>query len=164
MKLLSALGLDPKILIAQLINFSVLLFVLWRYGYRPLLKFMEDRKSKIAKGVEDARLATVRLNEAEKNGKDTIIKAKKEALAIIEKAKLKAGLKQKEIITLAKEEIAKIIQVEKERIKHERVEVMTGVKNELADLVILALEKVLAEKIDATKDKLLITKVIKELK
>ena len=164
MKLLSALGLDLKILIAQLINFSVLLFVLWRYGYRPLLKFMEERKSKIEKGVEDARLATEKLNEAEKKGKNTIITAKKEALAIIDKAKQKAELKQKEIVALAKEEVAKSIQTGKEKIKQERTEVMKGVKNELADLVILALEKVLEEKIDATKDKLLITKVIKELK
>jgi len=58
MKLLQALGLDIRILSAQLINFAVLLFVLWRFGYKPILKFLDDRKDQIEKGVDDAKKAT----------------------------------------------------------------------------------------------------------
>jgi len=164
MELFNALGLNLKILLAQFINFAVLLFVLWKYGYKPLLKMMDDRKKKIEKGVEDAQLATEKLNDAEKAGKETIITAKKEALAIIDKAKVVAEDKKKEIVESAKEEVAQVINSEKEKIQQDKAEALKDVKNELASLVVMALEKVLGEKIDPKKDEALIAKVIKDLK
>ena len=47
MELFSALGLDLRIFIAQFINFAVLVFVLYRFAYNPILKLLEERKEKI---------------------------------------------------------------------------------------------------------------------
>ena len=164
MELLTALGLNVKILIAQLINFAVLFFVLWKFGYKPMLKMLADRKDKIEKGVSDAELATQKLSEAGEKEKEIVLKAKKEAIALIEEAKADAERRKGEIVAKAKEEVGVIINQEKEKIQAEKADVLKSVKKEISSLVIEVLEKVLEEKIDSKKDEDLIKKVVKELK
>lgn len=164
MELLSALGLNVQILIAQFVNFAVLLFVLWKFGYKPMLKMLEERRKKIEKGVSDAELATKKLFEAEEKEIEVISKAKREALALIDKAKKEAGEKKNEIVASAKEEIGIVINQEKEKIQAEKAELLKSVKREVSSLVMISLEKVLKEKIDGKKDEALIKKVVRELK
>ena len=52
MELFNALGINLKILVAQLINFLVLFIVLYKFGYKPMLKFLDDRKDKIEETEE----------------------------------------------------------------------------------------------------------------
>ena len=47
MDLLQDLGVDGPKLIAQLINFAIVLFVLWRFAYKPVLEMLENRRQKI---------------------------------------------------------------------------------------------------------------------
>ncbi len=54
MKLITALGLDYRILLAQFFNFAILLFVLWRFAYKPVFNILEERRAKIAKGISDS--------------------------------------------------------------------------------------------------------------
>jgi len=164
MELLNALGLNIKILIAQLINFAVLVLILWKFGYKPILKFLNDRKDKIERGVLDAEKATARLEEISDKEKEIIKKAKKEALIILEKAKKQGDENRKEIIDEAKEEIGQLINQEKAEIQIEKRETLKEIKREVADLVIRAVERIIREKIDNKKDKDLIKKIVKDLK
>jgi len=158
------LGLNIKILIAQLINFAVLVLVLWRFGYKPILKFLDERKEKIEQGVLDAKKAMAKLEEISDKEKEIIKRAKKEALIILEKARKQGDKNRKEIIDEAKEEIGQIINEEKAKIQVEKGETLKEIKREIADLVIKSVEKVLEEKIDEKKDKELIQRIIKDLK
>ena len=54
MELLQTLGIEPKLLIAQIVNFAILLFVLWKVAYKPLLALMKERSDRIQKSLEDA--------------------------------------------------------------------------------------------------------------
>jgi len=164
MELFNALGLNIKILIAQLINFAVLVLVLWRFGYKPILKFLDERKEKIEQGVLDAKKAMAKLEEISDKEKEIIKRAKKEALIILEKARKQGDKNRKEIIDEAKEEIGQIINEEKAKIQVEKGETLKEIKREIADLVIKSVEKVLEEKIDEKKDKELIQRIIKDLK
>lgn len=164
MKLFQALGLDIRILIAQLVNFAILLLVLWRFGYKPILKFLDDRKDKIEQGVLDAKKAAVRLEEISAKEKEILKKAKKEALIILEEAKKQSDENSKEIIDKAKEEIGQIINQEKAKMQVEKGETLKEIKMEVADLIIQAIEKVLEKKMDSKKDKELIKKIVKNLK
>ncbi|SRR6056297_1463177 len=164
MKLFNALGLDPQILIAQLVNFAVLVFVLYKFAYNPILNFLKQRKEKIKQGVEYADQAEKELEEARQEKKGIIKEAKKEAMTITEKAKEEGEEKRKKIVDNAKEEVGQIINQEKEKIRAEKAESLKEAKKEVADMVVLALEKVLEEKVDSKKDKDLIQKTIKEIK
>ena len=164
MKLFAAFGLDWKILIAQLINFAILVFVLYKFGYKPFFKFLEDRTSKIEAGIENADKASKKLAEITEKEIEVLKTAKKEALKIIETARLESEENKKKAVEKAKEEIGQIINKEKQSMQQEKAEVLRDIKNEVSSLVISAVEKVLAEKMDSKKDKEMIEKVIADLK
>lgn len=164
MELFNALGLNLKILIAQFFNFAIFLFILWKFAYKPMLKFLDDRKDKIEKGITDAEKAEKRLVELEEEKKkvleETLNKAKKEAKDIIETSTKAGEEKRNMIITKAKEEIKDIISNEKEKINLEKAQAIKEVKQEVTDLVILSLEKVLNKRIDPKKNEKIIKDII----
>lgn len=164
MRLFDALGLDLRIFIAQLINFSVLIFVLWRFAYKPILKVLDDRRLKIAKGVEDSNKAEERLAQAEAEKKEVISLARKEANEIIEEAKQKAELRYQEIIAKTKLDIKLLIDEEKEKIEGDRKQAVKAIKKEAAQMVVSALAKILPERVDKHSDNEMIEAVLKDLK
>jgi F-type H+-transporting ATPase subunit b len=164
MKIFSAFGLDIKILIAQLINFGILLFVLWKFAYKPMFKILDDRKKKIEDGIENAAKAEVKLREISEEEKKIMIEAKKEAAKILDEARLMAEESRKRNIDKTKEEIGQLINQEKENMRQEKAEVLKSINREVADLVMITVEKVIEEKMSGAKDEELIKKAIGKLK
>lgn len=164
MKLISALGLDYRILLAQLFNFAILIFILWRFAYKPVFNILAERRSKIAKGLKDGEEASKKLIEAEEEKKIFIAEARKEANDIIEEAKGKAELRYQEIVSKAKSDLKIVIDDEKEKIKAERNSAILDVKKEAAKMISIALLKILPEKTDDKSDAKIIAKALEELK
>jgi F-type H+-transporting ATPase subunit b len=160
MELFDALGINGKILLAQFINFAIMIFILWKFAYKPILKFLEDRRKKIEEGVKNSDLAISKLKEIEEKEREVIVEAKKEALEIIDKAKNNAEEKGAELIKKAQEEASSIIVKEREKFNQEKNEAFKEMKNNLSELVVLAVEKVLEEKIDPGKDREIIKRVL----
>lgn len=164
MKLISALGLDLRILLAQLINFAILILVLWRFAYKPVFAILEERRSKLIKGVKDSEAAEKRLAEADEKKKEIIAISRQEANEIIEQSKKKAELRYQEIIAKSKLDLEQIVEDEKAKIVIEKNNAILEIKKETAQIISLALSKILSEKVDSKKDSELISKVIKDLK
>lgn len=162
MELFSALGLDWRIFVAQLINFSILLFVLYRFAYKPVFKVLEDRQKKIEKGVDDAERAIKLLEEIENKEMAVIRKAKKDAADFMSEMKKQAEVKRKEIIDKTKKDVAGIIEKEKEKISYERESLVAEVRKEISDLVILASQKLVEGKIDLKANDKIIQEMIKK--
>jgi F-type H+-transporting ATPase subunit b len=164
MKIFTAFGLDIKILIAQLVNFSILLFLLWKFGYKPMLKMLNDRKDKIETGLENAARAEEKLKEIGEEEKKVMIEAKKEAAKILDDARAMAEESRKKNIDKTKEEIGQLINQEKENMRQEKAEILKSINREVAELVTIAVEKVMAEKMTGAKDEELIKKAIEKVK
>jgi len=163
MGLIQAFGLNLKILLAQLVNFAILLFVLYRFAYKPIFSFLEERRKRIEKGVKDAEKAVIRLGEIEDERKKTMADAKKEACRLIEEAKELADKKRDDMINNAKDQIKTVIADEKKKIAAEKAETMRELKREVAGLVTLAVEQVVRERMDDLKDKSMVERVVKSL-
>lgn len=97
-ELLSQLGINGKLLIAQAINFGVVLVVLTFVIYRPLTRLMEERRRKIALGMQSAEIAEARLLEIENERKNIIANADREAIRIMTDAERMGGEKASEIL------------------------------------------------------------------
>jgi F-type H+-transporting ATPase subunit b len=164
MELLEALGINLKILFAQLVNFAVLLFVLWRFAYRPIINLLKQRREKVSQGVEDAKSAELKLTEAKEKEREVIVEAKKEAQNIIDEATVRAEKKKQAILDQAKEEVGQVINAEKKKIQQEKTDTLKSIKADISGLVILAVEKVVKEKVDSSTDKKIIKEAIKDLK
>ncbi len=163
MGLFEALGINLKILLAQLVNFSVLVFVLWRFAYKPVMKVLKDRREKIIQGVKSAEASEEKLAQAKTKEKEIITEAKKEALKIVEESKKRGEEKYEEIVNKSKEDIGQIINQEKDKIRQEKEEVLLEIRQEIGSLLSLGITKFLDKKIDKENDEAIITEVSKQL-
>ena len=161
MELIKTFGIEWKLLIAQIINFFVLFFLLKRYAYKPILKMLEDRKDKIEKGLKDAEASQKKLMEIETKEKAVLTEARKQAQEIIAKAEEVAVKNKEEIIVAAKVQSEKILSDSAKKIETEKTLMFQEVKKQIAQLVVAATGKIIDEKMDASKDKTLIEKAIK---
>jgi F-type H+-transporting ATPase subunit b len=83
MEALANLGIDWKLLVAQVVNFAVVLLVLKRFAYQPMLKLLDERTAKIEKGLADAENAGKKLSEIEIQEKAILMEARTEAKRIL---------------------------------------------------------------------------------
>ena len=75
-ELVKTFHIDAGLLLAQLVNFLIVLVVLYKFAYKPILKTLNDRTGKIEKGLKDAEDAQIKLAEMEKKEKEILTKAK----------------------------------------------------------------------------------------
>ena len=92
-------GIDGWLLLAQTVNFSILLFVLWRFAYQPVLNMLEKRRKRVKKSIAQAEQIEKDRARTSKEFEATLLEAKAEAEAIVAKAKktgeeLKAQMQQ----------------------------------------------------------------------
>lgn len=159
--LVKTFHIDTSLLLAQMINFVIVLIVLYKFAYNPILKVLNDRTNRIEKGIQDAEAAGKKLTEMEQKEKEVLIEAKEEARKIIDKAE-KTALKNTEDIKIsAKEQSGKILEDAKEQIEQEKNKAVKEAKTEISELVMSATEKIIGEKMTSEKDKELIEKSIK---
>lgn len=159
--LIETFHIDIKLLFAQMINFAIVLSVLYFFALKPLMKTMNDRTKKIEKSLKDAEDINLKKEELEKEYKKTITAAKGEANEIIENAKKQSDEKGRKIIENAKAEVGLIINSEKEKLHKEKELILKEIKNDVADLAMKSLEKILEKKIDDKENSQIIKNSIK---
>lgn len=123
--LLTQLGVDWKLLLAQGANFLILLTVLTIFVYKPLLKMLEERGRKIEAGLKGAEKAESRLKDIERIKQDTLSRADKSALEVISLAEENARKRSGEIVAGAEkkaEDVLKSAAVVAEHKKKEELE------------------------------------------
>lgn len=162
MELLDKLGIDWRLLIAQLVNFLILILILYKFLYRPLLKILEDRKEKIEKGLRDAEQLGVELEKTKELQAEEIKKAKIEAREIIEEAGKRAEAAGAETKQKTKAEVEKLITVAKNQMIAEKEKMMNEVKKETVEMVLAVAEKVIGKSMDAKAQKNLIEETLQE--
>ena len=159
-ELISTFHIDIKLIIAQLVNFGIVLFVLKKFAYGPVLKMMQERTDKIEKGMADAESAGKKILEIAEKEKEVLVEARKQAQEIVTKAEEIAKKNKEEIIAEAKNQSEKILSDSAKKIEQEKNQMMQEVKGQIAELVIAATGKVIGEKMDSEKDRIIIEKVI----
>ncbi|PIP67013.1 MAG: ATP synthase F0 subunit B [Parcubacteria group bacterium CG22_combo_CG10-13_8_21_14_all_41_9] len=153
MEILQAFGLDIKLLIANLVNFLILVFILYKLGYKPILKFVKERQDKIEKGIKHAEEAAKRLDDAATEQDKILSKAHKEAQNIIGKAKDQAKIQADAIVKRTKDEASAIVAKAKKEISLEKEQSLLSVRKEAGVAVIAATEALLKKKVDSKEDK-----------
>ena len=140
-------------LIAQILNFLVLVFVLAKFVYKPVLGIMEERKNKIASDLETAEKAK---NDAEAVKAEYAAKladARQEAQAIIENARKTAQAAHDKIMADTKVEQEQYVAAQKEIIATEKKKAMDEVRAQVISLSMIAAGKIVEQKLNSEEDK-----------
>ncbi len=154
------LGLNWKLFIGQVINFSVILLILWKWVFRPVSGALENRRKKIEDSVAKAEIIEKQLQETTAIREQQLRKTAAEAETILKKNTEAAEKAKAELISTAKHESEKILATAKITIETEKQQMLREVKTEITDLVVMATEKIINEKMDEKKDKELIREII----
>lgn len=145
-QLFAAFGIDWKLLIAQAVNFGVLLAALTYLLYKPVLKTLDERKAKVAQGVIDAEEAEKKLAEADSTVGERLHKAEGEAEAIVASARESAQSEKARILKEAEVRAQGLEADAEARAKEAAATALRESEKEVARLAVLAAEKVLREK------------------
>lgn len=164
MELFSALGIDWKILIAQVVNFVLLGFILYKIGYKPILQFVQERTAKIEHGIQQAEQAKMALDNATAEQQRLLAAAKRDGQHLLDEAKTQAMQQGQNIVERSKVEAGKVIEKAKQDIRLEHNKMLQAAKAELGEVVILACERILREKLTSKEDKALIERTLQEIK
>ncbi len=163
MEALAKLGINPLLLVAQIVNFLILLWILNRFLYKPILKLFKDRSSKIEEGIKTAENLKKQAADAEERHKQYLDEAKKEAHRIIEHATKLGEQEKKKIIEMANEEARKIIERTMQEISAEKQNILTDIKREVGEMVVMLSAEMIKKKLDEKTQRDLIEEAIKEV-
>jgi F-type H+-transporting ATPase subunit b len=145
-EVLHAFGIDWRLVVIQVFNFTLMIAVLWYFLYTPILSVINEREQKIKKGVEDAELASKKLTEADSEKATILQKAHGESESIVLRAKGHANEKGAAIITDAEQRSERILQDAKNKAEELKVRAHKESEAEIAKVAILAAEEILKQK------------------
>ncbi|MES2930228.1 MAG: F0F1 ATP synthase subunit B [Patescibacteria group bacterium] len=144
--------IDWKIIIAQAINFIIVLVILYFLALKPLKKIMSERQSRIEGGLEDAKRNAKILADTKKEYDAIVVQAKTEAHEIFQEGKRDAEAKKTEMLEQAKVDVDRMIADGKNALEGEKAKMIEEAKKEIITLVVAATEKLLEDKADASFD------------
>ncbi len=145
---LGSLGINLKIFIAQLINFGIVLLVMWKFAYGPIVKLLEERQEKIESGVKSAEKAEKRLIEIEAEQKTILAQARTQASQVLEEARSLSQERKDLMIAKAKDEVASVVTQGKAQLVHEKEQMLRDMRSEIAQMAVSAAQRILAESVD----------------
>ena len=145
-QLLSAFGINGKLLLAQLINLGVLFAGLSYLLYRQVMKVLDDRRATIASGIEAAKEAEQKAVEADEQASIVVKGAEAEAESIVSGARESAQSERARILKEAEARAASVECDAEARAKEDSARILRESEKEIARLAVLAAEKVLRQK------------------
>ena len=148
--------LDPGLFVWTILTFLVLLGVLAKFAWNPLLKMLKDREELIRSSLEDAEKAKMELERLNTEGQDIINKARSAAQTILSEGKAASSKMKEETLSSAKEQ-AKVILTEAEKqIQIEKDKAIAEIKSEVVDLSLSVATKLIKKNISREDNQALI--------
>lgn len=159
---MEGLGINWKLLIGQIVNFVILLFLLKRFAYKPFLAVLEQRKKRIEEGIKKADEIEKKTEEIKVRREEILEKAKGKSFRIIKEGEKRAEERSKEIISSAEKEKNEILEKGREEIKSERRATEKNLREEAIKMSLILSEKFLEEKLNEEKDKKIINRFLED--
>lgn len=158
--ILTSLGIDWRLFISQTIAFVILLAILTKFVYPPLIKSIDKRRETIEAGLNEAKEAQKALAEAEKRATSLLAEARQEADDIVARGHAESSAMLSEAEAKAKQRAERIVKEARDQLQADVVKARASLKKDTMQLVALATEKIISEKLDDTKDAQLVARAI----
>lgn len=151
-------------ILLQILNTLILFAGLSYFLFKPVTKFLQERKDSIAGEYEAAENAKSEAAQLKLSYQQKIDAIKEEAQMIIRDATRKGDVRKEEIIKLAEEESKRIIQRAKVEVGRERTKAMDQLKDDMIEIALAAASRVIQETLDEDAHQKLIQQYIQEMR
>ena len=154
---------DLQQIISQSLSFLLLLFILKRFAWRPLLSVIDHRREQIARDVRQAEERKAEMERLQEEYRRRLAQIEEEARAKVQQAIAEGRRVSAEIQEQARAQAQAILVKAKETVELELDKARVTLRNQMATMTIDALERLLRQKIDATADRQLVDAILDEL-
>ena len=145
MEALRPLGIDPALLVAYLINFVILLFLLRLFLYRPILNMLEERKTRISQALAQADKVRQQADVQRADFQRELEDARKSSQEAAKRAAEETEKMREGILVEARKTADQLKEQAKQQIDVERQQVMTEMRQQVVDLAVDLTRKVIGE-------------------
>jgi len=129
-------GLDWPHFVAQVLSFSIVTFLLYRFAYKPILTILEERRQRIAESLANAEKIKAELAKTEAMQREALEKANAQAAKLIEEARAAAARVQEQETQKAIAAAEQIIAKAREATAQDHAKMMADLKREVGRLVV----------------------------
>lgn len=150
-------------MILQLISTLLLFFILRHFLYKPVSKFMNDRKEGIQGDIDDAKALKNEAIELKSEYELKINEAKVEGQNIIEASRKRGEEIKEDIVSEAREEANGIMEKARVEIEREKEKALEEIKLQAGEMAILIASKVIDKNLDMNLQKDMIDKFVDEV-
>jgi F-type H+-transporting ATPase subunit b len=157
------LEINPGLIIWTIVTFVLLVFVLGKFAWKPLLQALQSREQEIADALRKAEEAKKDAERMIQENKAAMEKANNETARLIAEGRAIAEQLKSDVVAKAHESAKKMLEQAKDEIGRERDAAVQQLRSEVADLAVSAAEKILDETLDGAKQKKMIDTVIQQL-
>jgi F-type H+-transporting ATPase subunit b len=159
---LGELGINLPSLLAQLVNFGILLGILYLVAYKPIMKMLDERANRIKDSMEQTEVIKDKAEKAEEEIAQQLKEAGRQSQAVIDRGVRTGEEMRQKAQEEAKKEAEALLARARNEIRRERDGVIDDLRREFADLTILAAGKVIDRSLDREAHRQLIDKVLEE--
>lgn len=153
---MEALGINIGYLLMQIFGIGSLILLLTGLVYKPMLRVLDERKAKIAKGLEDARQAAIARDNADADVKKILDEARAEAAKVRQDATVQAENQANGILAQAREEAKSLVESARDDAEAERNQILADLRGQVASIAIAAANKLVGESLDESRQRALI--------
>ena len=161
--LINNFGINGYLLIAQIVNFLIVLYLLKRFAFGPILKLLEDRRKTIAESIKNAEETQRLLAQTEEKEKQVLQKAQSQAQEMLSDAKKQVGVLQQEAEIATKGRIEKMLSEATGKIQQETQLAEKQLATHVTRLSVDVLEKSLRGFFTDKEQKEVVEKAIKKI-
>ena len=154
---MEALGINLGYLIVQILGIIILLLIMKHFVYAPMLRVLDERKARIAKGLEDSRQAAIARDNADAEAKKILDAARLEASKLRQDAVAQAEETAKAIEAKANADGKVIISNARADAEEERNRILSELRGQVAAISIAAANKLVGESLDEKRQHALIS-------
>lgn len=155
--------LNPSTIIWAIINFLVILFILYKFGYGPVLNLLDSRREEIANNISVAERNRAESEALLKEYQEKIAASRQEAQDIVARA-TKAGEEERTaILAQSRDEAAALLERAREEIQRERDAALLALRQEVSELAIMAAEQILSRNVNRDDSKRMVDDFLSEV-
>lgn len=144
-QIVSVFGINWKLLLIQGVNFALLLAILYKFLYKPVLHMVDTRRAKIENAIKDSERMEIELGHAEAERSRIVRDATKKGDDLIDAAKKHAEAEEHNIMKEAHRKAVHVLSEAERRTNLEHDEMLKNAEREVARLAVLSAEKILRQ-------------------
>ena len=154
---------DPGLFIWTIVTFLVLLTLLAKFAWRPLLQALDTRQESIRKSLDDARQAKVELEQLHQESAHIIRQARVEADGIIVRSRADADRLREEMKQKARTEADAIVKSAERQIQLETTRALQQIRTEAVDLSVMIASKIIQRNLSKEDNERLIDEALRQV-